>query len=161
MADRIDTGTKEGQQQLRGFLHEKGLRYSTERFAILDTIHSMEGLFSPDGLFAAVSERQNLRLSRSTVYNNLHVFESVGLVQRVLLEGNVRYDKGWHGDCCTRLVCRQCLKTWDCHDERLNRQVPEMKMKRFRMEGFTLYVYGLCSRCAQAEKRKLKTKTKN
>jgi len=154
MTDRTDIGAVGGEQELRAYLHDRGLRYSAERLEILECIRSMERLFSPEELFEAVSERQNFRLSRATVYNNLHVFESVGLVQRVLLEGNVRYDRGWHGNCSTRLVCRKCQKTVDCHDDRLDRLVPDMKMKRFRMEGFTLYVYGLCSRCAQIEKRK-------
>lgn len=157
MTDRIDNGLDVLKEKLAGYLQDNGLRFSAERNAILETIYSMDCLFTPAQLLEAVSERQNFLVSRATVYNNLRIFESVGLVQKVLLDGSVKYDRGWHGNCSTRLVCTRCMKAWDSHDDRLDTLVREMKLRRFHMAGYTLYIHGLCSGCMQAAKRKKKS----
>ena len=147
-------------QALSDYLHLNGLRSTTERFALLEAIYLKGTMFSPEELLTEMSERQNLRVSRATVYNNLQLFESAGLVQKVLLNGKTCYDRSWHNNCCIRLVCTKCSNVTECQDAKVDAQVKEIRMKRFTMAGYSLYVYGVCSRCAAAMKRKMKKKNK-
>ena len=73
MTDRIDNGLDVLKEKLAGYLQDNGLRFSAERNAILETIYSMDCLFTPAQLLEAVSERQNFLVSRATVYNNLRI----------------------------------------------------------------------------------------
>lgn len=155
MTDRSEEITQ-ACQVLAEYLQEKGLRSTTERFALLEAIYMKGCLFTPEDLQAEMSERQNLRVSRATVYNNLRLFVSAGLVQKVLLNGKTCYDRSWHNNCCIRLVCTQCSCVTECQDPKIDSQVREIRMRRFTMAGYSLYVYGVCSRCAASMRRRKK-----
>lgn len=143
-------------QTLETYLHGKGLRCTPERNAILEAVFVREGNFTPDMILEEMTERHNFRVSRATVYNNLAIFEQAGLVNRVLHDGKIRYTPGWHENCNVSLVCTSCGRTTEIQNKRIDRLVHEMKLPRFQMTGYSLQVFGLCSKCRQARKRKLK-----
>jgi Fur family transcriptional regulator, ferric uptake regulator len=41
-------------------------------------------------------------------------------------------------------------------DHNVHRQIEAMRVKRFTISSYSLYVYGLCSKCSAALKRKQK-----
>lgn len=143
-------------QALSDYLHLHGLRSTPERFALLEAIYMTDGIFKPEKLLADMEARKTLRVCRATVYNNLGLFEDAGLVRKLMLNGESGYEKLWHNPFGIRLVCTSCGRVTECGDEKVRHQIEDMKKKRFTMTGWSLNLYGLCSKCQAALKRKQK-----
>lgn len=138
------------------YLKQQGLRKTPERFAILEAIYVKEGHFTPEALLEDILNKQNFRLSRATVYNNLELMLGAGLVKRHLFKNGVRYEKNVDFESHNHLICSICGKVIECKDEGVMNAIETMRVKKFTMTGYTLYIYGLCSRCLAAQKRKQK-----
>ncbi|MCQ2083787.1 MAG: transcriptional repressor [Bacteroidaceae bacterium] len=154
--EKSESAQNRAKQALETYLHGHGLRCTPERFAILEAVFNIDGNFSPDMLLEEMTERQNFRVSRATVYNNLIIFEQAGLVKRLLLGGSIRFVLGWHENCNMSLVCTGCGKVTDIQDRKIDTQIHDLKMRRFQMTGYSIQVFGLCSKCSQALKRRMK-----
>ena len=57
------------------YLNVHGHRKTPERYAILDTIYSIDGHFDIDMLYTIMAEEEKFRVSRATLYNTLILFE--------------------------------------------------------------------------------------
>jgi Fur family ferric uptake transcriptional regulator len=139
---------------LTEYLRVNGLRKTQERSALLDAIYMYDGYFTPDLLSYDMSEKWNFRVCRATVYNNLALFEDAGLVRKVWLNGEPKYQKIWNNNYGIHLICSGCGSVTDCNDEKVRRQIEEMRKRRFIMSGYSLYIYGHCVKCAAALRRK-------
>ena len=51
------------------YLTANGHRKTPERYAILDTIYSIDGHFDIDMLYSRMMDQENFRVSRATLYN--------------------------------------------------------------------------------------------
>ncbi|MBO5812835.1 MAG: transcriptional repressor [Bacteroidaceae bacterium] len=145
------------------FLKYKALRNTPERFAILEAIYKTEGHFTPETLLESIVNKQNFRLSRATVYNNLELILEAGLIKKHLFTDGVRYEKCVEPEMHHHLICTVCGKVVESKDEKVKTEIENMRIKKFTMTGYALYIYGLCSKCAAAQKRrqkKLMNKTK-
>ncbi len=156
--ERNDAVLEKAEQALEAYLHGQGLRCTPERNAILEAVFMTDGNFTPDMLLEEMTERQNFRVSRATVYNNLTIFEQAGLVKRLLHEGKIKYTLGWHENCNVSLVCSGCGQVTEIQNKRIDKLVHEMKLRRFQMTGYSLQIFGLCSKCSQALRRRMKQK---
>jgi Fur family transcriptional regulator, peroxide stress response regulator len=87
------------------------LRATPQRFAVLDYLmHSPEHA-TADQIFQAVNA-SDPRVSRATVYNNLHTLIRAGLVREVLLEGKAaRFDANLERH--HHFVCEDCGRLED------------------------------------------------
>ena len=146
----------QARQKLSDYLRINSLRNTQERVAVLDFIYSRETPFSAEDLSRHMSEESRLRVSRATVYNNLGLFENAGLVRKVFLNDHVLYERTDRNRGTIRMVCGGCGKTVEMNDDRVRRQIGEMRTRRFTMSGWILNVYGLCSKCSTSLKRKQK-----
>ncbi len=138
------------------FLKQQGLKKTPERFAILDAIYATEGHFTPESLLEDILNKQNFRLSRATVYNNMDLMLEAGLIKKHLFTNGVRYEKYVDFESHNHLICTACGKVMECRDEGVKNAIEAMRIKKFAMTGYALYIYGLCSRCSAAQKRKQK-----
>lgn len=146
----------QARQKLMDYLRLNSLRNTQERVAVLDYIYSNESSVSAEDLSRHMSEENRLRVSRATVYNSLSLFEDAGLVRKVLVNGQLLYERTDRNRGTIRLICDGCGKTTEMNDDRVRRQIGEMRTRRFTMTGWTLNVYGLCSKCYASLKRKQK-----
>ena len=146
----------QARQKLMDYLRLNSLRNTQERVAVLDYIYSIESSVSAEDLSRHMSEENRLRVSRATVYNSLSLFEDAGLVRKVLVNGQLLYERTDRNRGTIRLICGGCGKTTEMNDDRVRRQIGEMRTRRFTMTGWTLNVYGLCSKCYASLKRKQK-----
>ncbi len=149
-------------QKLQDYLRLNSLRSTPERTVLLETVYTTDAPFSAEEMSAWMQEKSRMRISRATVYNNLGLFENAGLVRKIFVNDKVLYERTDKSKGTIRLICGSCGKTTEMNDERLRRQIGEMRTRRFTMTGWSLNVYGMCSKCTTSLKRKeskLKNKT--
>ena len=142
---------------LSQYLKEKKMRRTPERFAILEKVFSTDAHFYVDALHEAM-EMEGYHVSLSTVYATVQLFLEAGLVRRHQF-GNqpAQYERVLLGvtESHHHLVCTSCGKVRAVKAPELAEQINALRYPTFRTEFFSLYVYGICSRC-QKRMRKLK-----
>ncbi|MEM1010700.1 MAG: transcriptional repressor [Planctomycetota bacterium] len=70
----------------RSFLRRRGLKFTRERAAILDTVLRRETLFHADGV-AEDLRQAGLSGSRATVYRTLGHLQEAGLIRQITFDG--------------------------------------------------------------------------
>lgn len=143
-------------QVLAEYLRLHGLRNTPERFAILNAIYSIEGHFTPEMLVEKMADELNFRVCRATVYNNLELLVDAKLVNKHRFTEGAQYEKSFKEVSHGHLICTECGMVMEYDDHNVHRQIETMRVKRFTISSYSLYVYGLCSRCSAALKRKQK-----
>lgn len=136
------------------YLTEKGHRKTPERFAILDHIYSYEGHFDMETLYESMST-QNFRVSRATIYNTIELLLDCHLVLKHQFGKNISYyEKNFNSDNHHHLICTECGMVREIKDSGISEMIQNSKMKKFRMTHYSLYMYGICSKCENARKNK-------
>ena len=127
---------------LDNYLEMNNHRKTLERYTILRAVYGIHGHFTLEDLSAKLINEMNFHVSRATLYNTLN-YEAC-------------YDNNSH---CHQ-ICTMCGKVMEVKSPEIIAAVENMPTKRFRKDGFTLYVYGMCSTCqARVTKRKKHEKT--
>jgi len=138
------------------YLSINGHRKTPERFAILDTIYSIDGHFNIDMLYQKLAEQEKFRVSRATLYNTIILLMDAQLVMKHQFGNSSQYEKLYNSGMHLHLICTQCGKVTEFQDDALRAAIQDTKFTRFTLSHYSLYVYGLCSKCERAQKRKRK-----
>ena len=72
------------------YLNMNGHRKTPERYAILDTIYSIDGHFDVDTLYSLMADQENFRVSRATLYNTI-IMRQVKAAQPGILNGVLQF----------------------------------------------------------------------
>ena len=104
------------------YLNANGHRKTPERYAILDTIYSIDGHFDIDTLYSLMADQENFRVSRATLYNTIILLINARLVIKHQFGNSSQYEKCYNRDTHHHQIC--------------------------------LYLYGLCSKCERANRKK-------
>lgn len=145
---------RQARQKLSDYVRINSMRNTPERIALLEAIYSWDDMFSAEALSSQMSQKRRMRISRATVYNNLGLFEKAGLVRKVFLNNQVLFERTDRERGVIRLLCGGCGQVTEMNDDRVRHLIEEMRTRRFTMTGWSLNVYGLCSKCMTALKRK-------
>ena len=144
---------------LTSYLEQNSLRKTPERFAILDAVYDMDGHFSLDELGDKLNDDEKFPVSRATLYNTLKLFMELRLVIRHRFQGATKYEACYDNNSHSHQICTVCGKVTEFKSHSINNAIGAMHLRRFRKDGFSLYIYGICSSCqAQLTKQAIKRK---
>ena len=143
-------------QILTDYLKKNGHRKTPERYAILDTIYSIQGHFDIDTLYHFMEDEGNFRVSRATLYNTIILLMDANLVIRHQFGSSSQYERAYKNGTHHHMICTDCGIVTEFEDEKLKQAIVETKLKRFTTTHYSLYIYGMCSKCASAKRKKKK-----
>ena len=141
---------------LDNYLEMNNHRKTPERYTILKAIYSMNGHFTLEELNEKLSSELNFPVSRSTLYNTLNLFLELRLVIRHRFQGTTKYEACYDNNSHCHQICTMCGKVTEVKSPEIIQAVDNMHLRRFRKDGFTLYVYGVCSTCQSKITRRKK-----
>ena len=144
---------------LDNYLEMNNHRKTPERYTILRAIYSINGHFTLDDLKARLAQEMDFPVSRATLYNTLNLFMSLRLVVRHRFQGSTKYEACYDNQSHCHQICTMCGKVTEVKSPEIIDAVENMHLKRFRKDGFTLYVYGVCSTCQTKMTKRKKTTT--
>ena len=143
-------------QILTDYLQKNGHRKTPERYAILDTIYSIQGHFDIDTLYHFMEDEGNFRVSRATLYNTIILLMDANLVIRHQFGSSSQYERAYKNGTHHHMICTDCGIVTEFEDEKMKQAIVETKLKRFTTTHYSLYIYGMCSKCASAKRKKKK-----
>jgi len=158
MKDSIFTAVE---RILDNYLEMNNHRKTPERYKILEAVYSINGHFTLEELSELLAKKMNFPVSRATLYNTLNLFMELRLVIRHRFQGTTKYEACYDNNSHCHQICTMCGKVIEVKSPEIIEAIENMRLKRFRKDGFTLYVYGVCSVCqAKLTKRKRQERTK-
>ena len=123
-----------------------GLKYSRQREAVLDYLHSTTSHPTAETIYLAL-RRQFPKISLGTVYRNLNLLAEQGEILRLSCGDGVE-----HFDATVEphnhFICRKCGSVIDLQMKSID-TIDRMAEKNFtgEIEGHELYFYGTCEQC--------------
>ena len=146
---------------LDSYLEMNNHRKTPERYAVLRAVYSFEGHFTLDELGSRLVDEYRFPVSRATLYNTLNLFLELRLVVRHRFQGVTKYEACYAARNHCHQICTVCSRVTEVSSPEITAAIEQMHLKRFRKDGYTLYIYGICSTCQAAitrRSRKYKTK---
>ncbi|MBD5192435.1 MAG: transcriptional repressor [Bacteroidales bacterium] len=141
--------------KLKKYLLEKSLRQTPERMALLEVVTKLKRRFTVDDLDALFSE-SNFKLSRATLYNNIHLFENAGILRRHKISSQKACYEVVYSDeplSCYQEICTICGKIRDFTDAEIAQHILARKSRFFRPEYFSVQIHGICYGCLRKMKK--------
>ena len=133
------------------YLDARGMRRTTERYAILKRIMDINGHFTIEELQQMI-DADGFRVSRSTVYNTVELLMEAKMLRRHVFEGmQAQYERTTLPH--THLICTTCGKVKEVRDTNFAAFMNARRFNAFNADHYSLYVYGTCSTCARKLKR--------
>ena len=154
MKDSVKTAVE---RILDSYLEMNNHRKTPERYAILRAVYEMEDHFTLDELGEKMVEKYKFPVSRATLYNTLNLFMELRLVIRHRFQGATKYEACYDNNSHCHQMCTVCGKVTEICSTEINDAIDALRLKRFRKDGFTLYIYGICSTCQAKLARQKKT----
>ncbi len=128
------------------FLEEKGLRITSQRRAIVDTVFNTEEHFTAEQLLEW-SRKKDKSVSRATVYRTLPLLTESGLVREMDFGKDYKfYDPNYaQSPNHNHIICQDCEKIVEFEDEKIARLEDEISHKLgFSVKSQRLQITGTC-----------------
>ena len=145
---------------LDNYLEMNNHRKTPERYAILKAVYDFEGHFTLEELGLRLADTYRFPVSRATLYNTLNLFLELRLVIRHRFQGTTKYEAYYGGENHCHQICTVCGKVTEVKSPSITEAIEQMHLRRFRKDGYSLYIYGICSTCQAVITRKSRNKNK-
>ena len=133
-------------EQVRKHFQERGLKFTSQRYAIYRALASSTEHPSVEDLYSMVKKAYPT-LSMNTVYNTLESLQVIGIASEISLwHDKARFDANQARH--HHLVCLRCKKIEDLYDDTLDALALSPKAKqRYQIIGHRIEFHGYCSDC--------------
>lgn len=147
----------EVKREFSEYLSKSKCRKTAERFAILEQIYCIQGHFNMSSLYESMKEN-NFQVSKATLYNTMDLLLDCGLVIKHQFGNNIAvYERKYGSENHFHMICTTCGQVWEIKDNKmLTLPASIKKSRKFTINYYSLYIYGTCSKCAYAKRKKLK-----
>ena len=142
-----DSAMTAAERILDSYLEMNNHRKTPERYAILKAVYNTNGHFTLDELGEKLAGEYKFPVSRATLYNTLNLFMELRLVIRHRFQGTTKYEACYDNNSHCHQMCTVCGKVTEIRSQEISQAIDDLHLKRFRKDGFTLYIYGICSTC--------------
>ena len=89
-----------------------------------------------------MAEKEKFRVSRATLYNTIVLLIDAGLVIKHQFGNTSQYERSYNNETHHHMICTSCGKVSEFEDE--------------NPSHYSLYIYGLCSKCMGLKRKKHK-----
>lgn len=132
--------------ELSRVMYRHGVRPSLMRLAVLSLVANTRKHPTADDIFTELSELYP-SMSRTTVYNSLHILEDAGVIKQIDSDSGVRhYDYSLQQQ-HSHFVCKSCGRIIDMA---MPAGVGEETLAGFEIEGVDVVYKGKCPNCRRA-----------
>ncbi|MBV1757919.1 MAG: transcriptional repressor [Dethiosulfatibacter sp.] len=130
-------------EDIKNFLSEHSIKPSIQRVKIYQFLLNNKTHPTADDIYNRLNA-ELITLSKTTVYNTLHLFVDKGVVLPIHIEGNeVRYDADFSQH--AHFKCNGCGALHDLH---LNLNIQSIsELNRFQVKDIQVLISGLCDKC--------------
>ena len=143
-------------QQLNRYLLSNHLRQTSERYAILEAVGDIPGMFTAEDLENIMAQR-HFPVSRSTIYASLQLLVEANLVMRhPFSSASSLYECVKDASPRCYQICNRCHRITQIKSKELNSTLNIYQPRSFSVSHRVAYVYGVCPKCASAMARALK-----
>ena len=138
----------EKKELLQKYLHEKGLKSTTQRDDIIDVFFKTSTHINLEELLKRVM-RRNPKVGYATVYRTMKLLTGCGIaIERQFGDGQTRYehipDDSHHDHC----ICVKCGKIIEFENQKIEHLQKEIAEKMdFTVVNHKLELYGFCLKC--------------
>lgn len=127
-------------------------RKTHQRNLVLNAVQSRCDHPTADDIYLAVRSCDQ-KISRATVYRNLHLLVESGDIRSLKIHGSERFDRDINGH--AHIICRKCGKVADIDDDySAALDLRAQKLSNYVIYSHATYYEGLCPAC----QAKLKTR---
>ncbi len=135
-------------KHLEAEIMKRNLRKSSERFKLLEELYNFHNHFSAEDFYQNLLA-MNFPVSKATVYNNLELFEDIGLILRHQFgKGQAAsYERALRRKQHSHLVCLKCHRIFEFCDPRIYAiQTTLEQFEATAVSSHALTLYGECQR---------------
>ena len=129
------------------YLSEKTLRKAIVRDKILEQICHIKGHFNVEMLLQRLEEI-NFHVSRASIYNTIELLMDADLIVRHQFSSKlVMYELKSVAATHHHAVCTKCYTVKEIKNDKILKEINNHKIIKFTPEYYSLYFYGICSKC--------------
>ena len=131
----------------KNLFREKKLRMSHPRLLIYQELSNALNPLSPQGLYRGLLKKKK-RIGLTSIYRSLDLFESLGIVFRIVKGSNVRYKLSELEEHQHQIICKKCGDVGEfdfCEISDWSRKV--MESTGYEVTDHQLNFYGFCKAC--------------
>ncbi len=130
------------------YLNVNKHRKTPERYAILDTIYSIDGHFDIDMLYGLMHKEHKYSVSRATLYNTIILLLDARLIIKHQFGNTSQYERSYNRETHHHQICTECGKITEFKSDKLQVAIEDTKQDDFNLTHYSLYLYGVCKDCA-------------
>lgn len=135
------------------------MKLTQQRAVILDYMSRIQGHPTVEDIFDNVRGKLP-RISKKTIYANLKVLASLGMIKEVKISGVRRYE--FTAPPHHHLICTECKTIVDIELPELTKQAMKAgrQIKDFHLTESHVHYYGTCEKCDKKKRREAHAKGK-